>query len=413
MKLLEPLVSIGSLTDDELVTIAVGAFTKLRDSYPYLVELRQRFKNAPRGNADIGGCATWEQFCEKHLNRHPSTVRQILEENNPASTGGITTACEHCDDVFPSKGQYKKHLRKSHPEETTVDENKKAAALAAQADKILGKQDYPQLDAEVAEDEVQVAVSPRTALRLSRHKEVIALHPELANASKAELDEAVKEMYRQRNTKDDSENSESATSLEVDERLWTEKHESELKGFNLAHKMFGSDLYVHERFDQAPRDSSWVWLVENVRTGKAELWRGCDLTRIARRGQKRNKDDHGIFGVGGDSKAELAQWVHDAEERLKEIKEQTSADLQGAIDAAHLDERPSLPSKEEEPEKQPSNLIKMRQFCDEHVRSKDVQGWDVKQCDTTSKTRLGRFDFTLKGVSRATIEKVVGILCSD
>lgn len=97
--------------------------------------------------------------------------------------------------------------------------------------------------------------------------------------------------------------------------------------------MFG-DLYVHERFDQAPRDASWVWLVENLRTGKAELWRSCDLTRIARKGEKVNKRTHGIFGVGQhlifdenrkvvdmrSTHADFAEWMQLAEERLKEIK---------------------------------------------------------------------------------------------
>jgi hypothetical protein len=122
-------------------------------------------------------------------------------------------------------------------------------------------------------------------------------------------------------------------SEEDEERFWFEKDKDELGGFDLSHKMFG-DLYVHERFDQAPRDASWVWLVENLRSGKAELWRSCDLTRIARKGEKVNKRTHGIFGVGAHLMVDetgksiglkfthetFAEWMQLAEERLKEIK---------------------------------------------------------------------------------------------
>jgi len=68
-----------SLTTDQLVGIAVGTFRRIQDSMPYIIELRNRFKAAPRGKADIGGCDTWEQFCETHLHRTASALRKALQ----------------------------------------------------------------------------------------------------------------------------------------------------------------------------------------------------------------------------------------------------------------------------------------------------------------------------------------------
>jgi hypothetical protein len=72
-----------SLTISELVEIAVGTFQRIQDSMPYIIELRKRFKSAPRGKADIGGCDTWEQFCEKHLHRTASAIRKALQAGHP------------------------------------------------------------------------------------------------------------------------------------------------------------------------------------------------------------------------------------------------------------------------------------------------------------------------------------------
>jgi hypothetical protein len=55
------------------------AFNKLRDFAPEILELHNRFKKAPRGNAGIAGCRTWKQFCEKKLNRQESTIRMMFK----------------------------------------------------------------------------------------------------------------------------------------------------------------------------------------------------------------------------------------------------------------------------------------------------------------------------------------------
>ena len=56
-------------------------------------------------------------------------------------------------------------------------------------------------------------------------------------------------------------------------------------------KVFGN-LIAHKCVARAPYDGSKIWLVENQKTGKAELWRACDLTRIERKGERRNNARH-------------------------------------------------------------------------------------------------------------------------
>jgi hypothetical protein len=92
------------------------------------------------------------------------------------------------------------------------------------------------------------------------------------------------------------------------------------RGFDLTGQTFDdSNLLVHEKFEQSPRDRSWVWLVENKKTGKAELWRSCDLTRIERRGQRHNKKSYACFSAFPGN-PEWQEWMQRAQERLEEIK---------------------------------------------------------------------------------------------
>ncbi len=78
-----PASSPESLTTEQLVEVATGAFQRLQDSMPFIIELRKRFNAAPRGKANISGCNTWEQFCEKHLHRTASALRKALQEEKP------------------------------------------------------------------------------------------------------------------------------------------------------------------------------------------------------------------------------------------------------------------------------------------------------------------------------------------
>jgi hypothetical protein len=71
------------ISNDELVDYVISAFQTIRESLPYIQELRRRFAALPRGHADIAGCATWEEFCKKRLHRTSSAIRKALAEVAP------------------------------------------------------------------------------------------------------------------------------------------------------------------------------------------------------------------------------------------------------------------------------------------------------------------------------------------
>lgn len=98
-----------------------------------------------------------------------------------------------------------------------------------------------------------------------------------------------------------------------------DEHPVEPRGLNLVGKTFGGDLLVREKYDQAPYDGSWIWLVENTTTGKAELWRSCDLTRIERKNERRNNTKY--WGYNEYSwKNRMPIRLEDAQKRLDELQ---------------------------------------------------------------------------------------------
>jgi hypothetical protein len=97
-------------------------------------------------------------------------------------------------------------------------------------------------------------------------------------------------------------------------------------------KVFGN-LIAHKKVTTAPYDRSAVWLVENTKTDKAELWRACDLTHIERDGKKNNdiwhwgyRDSRFMVGHGPEKMLEAAQ------DGLTDIKA-------GTFDGAVFEER--------------------------------------------------------------------------
>jgi hypothetical protein len=76
----EPELDLSGTTDDELADYLVAVFQTIRAALPYIKELRKRFAALPRGQANISGCATWEEFCTKKLHRTPSAIRKALAE---------------------------------------------------------------------------------------------------------------------------------------------------------------------------------------------------------------------------------------------------------------------------------------------------------------------------------------------
>jgi len=63
-----------------LVARVKKGFDKIRAELPYIKELRNRFASLPRGTANIDGCKTWTEFCERRLHRTDRRIRQVLAE---------------------------------------------------------------------------------------------------------------------------------------------------------------------------------------------------------------------------------------------------------------------------------------------------------------------------------------------
>jgi hypothetical protein len=70
------------MTDEQLASFVIGAFTTIRASLPFIKELRERFTHLYRGNygggEKIAGCRYWKEFCQKHLHRTDSCIRKAI-----------------------------------------------------------------------------------------------------------------------------------------------------------------------------------------------------------------------------------------------------------------------------------------------------------------------------------------------
>jgi hypothetical protein len=77
----------AGMTNDELVARVKAGFRKIAEEIPYILELRTRFGRLKRGHANIGGCNTWKEFCEKHLHRTDRRIRQVVAANSLVDKG--------------------------------------------------------------------------------------------------------------------------------------------------------------------------------------------------------------------------------------------------------------------------------------------------------------------------------------
>jgi hypothetical protein len=68
------------LTDKQLVARVKSGFQKIREQLPYILELRRRFAELPRRKANIDGCHSWREFCERRLNRTYQQIYNVLAE---------------------------------------------------------------------------------------------------------------------------------------------------------------------------------------------------------------------------------------------------------------------------------------------------------------------------------------------
>lgn len=66
------------MSDDSLVAIVIAGWQQFHNLIPHVIELRERFNSRPRGAANIAGCQTWTEFCEKKLDRKIRAVQTAI-----------------------------------------------------------------------------------------------------------------------------------------------------------------------------------------------------------------------------------------------------------------------------------------------------------------------------------------------
>jgi hypothetical protein len=96
----------SQLDDEKLAALVADGAVKLalfsEALKPYYLELRERFRNKKSKSASIHGCATWDDYCEKVLDRTRRAINYWLAGGNPTakrkagiksqtSTGGTPT----------------------------------------------------------------------------------------------------------------------------------------------------------------------------------------------------------------------------------------------------------------------------------------------------------------------------------
>jgi hypothetical protein len=119
----------AKMTDSELVHRVKQGFQKIHDELPWIVELRKRFANRPRGKANISGCKTWIEFCTTVLNRSPRTIQRLLSEPDECDKTSHSEAgpANRIANVTPK--QMGGSERKAQPGETHAPEKVNRATL--------------------------------------------------------------------------------------------------------------------------------------------------------------------------------------------------------------------------------------------------------------------------------------------
>ena len=111
--------SAKKMTDKALVSRVKRGFQKIKAELPDILELRERFAAMPRGRANIDGCKTWTEFCEKRLHRTYRQICKVLAENNDTNPTIEVTPTE------PEPAP--REATKPTPEETTETEQPEPA----------------------------------------------------------------------------------------------------------------------------------------------------------------------------------------------------------------------------------------------------------------------------------------------
>jgi hypothetical protein len=72
------IIPASRMKDEPLAALVIEGCLRFRKVLPYVMELKKRFAALKRGHANIAGCKTWKEFCEKKLDRTDSAVRKAI-----------------------------------------------------------------------------------------------------------------------------------------------------------------------------------------------------------------------------------------------------------------------------------------------------------------------------------------------
>ena len=98
----------SNLSNAELVQTVVGAFTKIKEALPFILELKSRFAALPPG-IKIAGCETWTAFCTNVLHRSDRAIRKAIAAQSGRkperkSRGVLVPQLEEVEEDYVSAG---------------------------------------------------------------------------------------------------------------------------------------------------------------------------------------------------------------------------------------------------------------------------------------------------------------------
>lgn len=105
----------SAMSNERLAEFVQDTFVKIQSALPYIIELRRRFSELPRGKANILGCQTWAEFCEQRLHRTDRAVRKAIAAEKvkvPASTPAprpLETLRQRLSVLLPAEGDGQEH----------------------------------------------------------------------------------------------------------------------------------------------------------------------------------------------------------------------------------------------------------------------------------------------------------------
>jgi hypothetical protein len=140
------------LSDTVLAKRVVSGFCKIKTELPYIIELRSRFRALPRGKANIDGCKTWTDFCNRRLFRSDRQIRALIAEAlEPEPEPSVVQVQVRTTNYTPSTVHYVRPTL-TEPTRTIIpvypDRKEKAAVWLCQVLSAFDALEYAEIPAE-------------------------------------------------------------------------------------------------------------------------------------------------------------------------------------------------------------------------------------------------------------------------